>query len=156
MLLPAKHTRNKGFRTTLAAIIARNFRCRALMVGPTVHFMGYETDAKVCVEIFNFAYAVCRKNGNDLTHQAKLAGRDHTGIAQGYFRGFIEGIRQVLDEQCRALMIIVPDEVNEEADKASGGKYRGGMKRQAVSSRAFQQGVEDGRNHMRSRQLEAH
>ena len=51
VMMPCEHPKNKGYRVRLANIIGRNFRCRAVMNGNIVNFIGYETDAKVCVQI---------------------------------------------------------------------------------------------------------
>ena len=64
------------------------------------------------------------------------------------------GIKEVLDEQCRALMIIVPEEVEKHADEMSGGRYKGGMRRTGFSSSSYNEGKADGRAHMRSREIE--
>lgn len=46
VMLPATHSNNEGYRTHLAMVLAPNFRCRAIMHGNIVHFIGYKTVLK--------------------------------------------------------------------------------------------------------------
>lgn len=155
VMMPATHSNNEGYRTTLAMILAKNFRCRVIMSGNQVNFIGYKTDAEVCVQVFNHAYKVSHNAGLRLERQARKEGRSTRGVANCYWMGFCAGIREVLDEQCRALMIVVPEEVNQELNARAGGKYKGGMRLRGTDMSAYNTGKSDGRNHMRSRQIEA-
>lgn len=154
VMMPCVHPKNKGYRTKLAVIIGRNFRCRVMMCGNTVNFVGYKTDAEVCVQIFNHAYKVSNKLGRAEVRRYRAQGIDIHGVFNSYVSGFCAGMREVLDEQCRALMIVVPDEVNEEADRRSGGRYRGGQRHNSnFWGSSYEAGRSDGRAHMRSREL---
>lgn len=156
VLMPATHPNNNGYRTRLAVVLAQNFRCRVIMCGNTVNFIGYKTDAEVCVKVFNHAYKVARRGGQKLEREARKNGYSAQGVFNSYTAGFCAGIKEVLDEQCRALMIIVPDEVEKELQERAGGKYRGGMRQNSFTSTEYNAGKSDGRAHMRSRQLETH
>lgn len=156
VLLPATHSNNEGYRTKLAMVLAANFRCRVMMCGNTVHFLGYRTDAEVCVKVFNHAYRVSHNQGKRKEKQYREAGYSSKGVAGSYYLGFCAGIKEVLDEQCRALMIVVPNEVDKELQERAGGQYRGGMRQNRVAYDVYQEGRAAGRSHMQSRQLEAH
>lgn len=154
VMMPATHSNNEGYRTHLSVIIGKNFRCRPMMCGNIVNFVGYKTDVEVCIQVFNHAYKVSHNAGLRLERQYRKQGLSTKGVANSYWRGFMDGIKEVLDEQCRALMIIVPDEVNKHADEISGGKYKGGMRQTGFSSSSYNEGKADGRAHMRSREIE--
>lgn len=155
VILPATHPNNNGYRTKLAVILAENFRCKAIMCGNIVNFIGYEADARVCVEVFNYAYKVSRSAAQKIERQYRKEGRSIHGVANSYWNGFCAGIKEVLDEQCRALMIVVPQEVEQKLNKISSGKsYGGGSRYTGFDSEAYIGGKKDGRAHMRSRQLE--
>lgn len=154
VMMPATHSNNEGYRTHLSIIIGKNFRCRPMMCGNIVNFVGYKTDVEVCIQVFNHAYKVSHNAGLRLERQYRKQGLSTKGVANSYWRGFMDGIKEVLDEQCRALMIIVPDEVNKHADEMSGGKYKGGMRQTGFSSSSYNEGKADGRAHMRSREIE--
>lgn len=154
VMMPATHSNNEGYRTHLSVIIGKNFRCRPMMCGNIVNFVGYKTDVEVCIQVFNHAYKVSHNAGLRLERQYRKQGLSTKGVANSYWRGFMDGIKEVLDEQCRALMIIVPDEVNKHADEMSGGRYKGGMRQTGFSSSSYNEGKADGRAHMRSREIE--
>lgn len=154
ILMRCTHSNNEGYRTNLGVIIAQNFRCRCMMSGNIVSFVGYKTDVEVAVQVFNHAYKVSHNAGLRIERQYRKQGLSTRGVANSYWRGFCAGIKEVLDEQCKALMIIVPDEVNKNADERSGGTYRGGMRFTGHDSSVYSEGRSDGRAHMRSRQIE--
>lgn len=155
VMMPATHSNNEGYRTHLSVIIGKNFRCRVMMVGNRVNFIGYKTDVEVCVQVFNHAYKVSHNAGLRLERQYRKAGRSTRGVANSYWRGFMAGIQEVLDQQCRALMIVVPEEVNQEVNRRSGGQYKGGMRNTGFNSGAYISGQQDGRNHMNGHYLES-
>lgn len=148
-----EHPNNNGYRTKLAIILAPNFRCRPIMVGPQVAFIGHKTDAEVCKKVFEYAYKVARRGGQK--EERRL--RSETGSAKGVFNSFVSGfcvgIKEVLDEQCRALMIVVPDDVEQKLKEQSCGKFKGGMKNSGSDMEAYMAGKKAGREHMRSRQI---
>lgn len=154
VLMPATHSNNEGYRTRLATVLAQNFRCRVMMCGNTVNFLGYKTDAEVCVKVFNSAYRLSHNKGLKLEREARKAGLSTRGVANSYWVGFCNGLKEVLDEQCRALMIIVPDEVDKELKERAGGTYRGGMRNTWMRSEQYMQGRQDGRDHMRAHYTE--
>lgn len=150
----ATHSNNEGYRVPLSVIIAKNFRCRSIMHGNTVAFVGYKTDVEVCVQVFNHAYKVSHNAGLRLERQYRKQGLSTAGVANSYWYGFMDGIKEVLDANCRALMIIVPDEVNQNVDQRVNGTYRGGMRNTGFKGDLYNEGKVDGRAHMRSRQIE--
>ena len=63
VMMPATHSNNEGYRTHLSIIIGKNFRCRPMMCGNIVNFVGYKTDVEVCIQVFNHAYKVSHNAG---------------------------------------------------------------------------------------------
>lgn len=150
ILAPATHSNNEGYRVRLAHIIGKNFRCKPIMNGLQVNFLGYETDVNVCIQIYNHAYKVSHNQAIRLKKEYKKNGLSIKGVANSYYHGFMNGIQEVLDAQCRALAIVVPDEVNKELKKISGGSlYKGRMHKQSLDFFAYSKGNKDGKNHMR-------
>lgn len=155
IMMPATHSNNEGYRTHLSAIIGKNFRCRPIMCGNTVNFIGYKTDVEVCVQVFNHAYKVSHNAGLRLERKYRKNGWSTKGVANSYWSGFMAGIKEVLDAQCRALMIVVPDEVDKELNNRAHGQYRGGMRHSRMDYGAYTSGQQDGRSHMRGHYLES-
>ena len=152
-LLPATHPNNNGYRIPLANVIAPSFRCKVIMVGNTIHFFGRKEDAEACVEVYNYVYRVSRSLAQKLERQARKEGRSIHGLANSYWNGFVAGISKELSEQCKALMVVVPQDVNEEfAHRYQGCKrYKGGMRNTGYQHSAYQQGVQDGQHSMKNR-----
>lgn len=155
-------TGNK-WKYRLAGIIAKNFRCKYFFRGKSiVVFYGYEVDAEIAAETFKFLFTIGNKAAtnfyNKMRNEAVRCGRffDGTGIKNCFLVGFLEGISEVLDKQCTALMIVVPQEVNEGyAERTKDAKkINNRIKAKsyyAEESRA--EGNRVGRNAISSRQL---
>lgn len=110
----AEHKWDAAFRKPLAAVIAKNFRTKAWLRGGNVMFYGHETDVVIAKEAFEFAYKFIQRNANKAYEEARAQGRPTHGIANTYALGFISGIEDALSEQCRALMLVIPTDVEEE------------------------------------------
>ena len=153
VILSAKHSNNEGYRTLLASVIAPSFRCKVVLVGSIVHFFGRKQDAESCVEVFKYVSRVAHNIGLRLERKARQEGKNTHGVANSYWRGFVAGINRELSEQCRALMVVVPEDVKDEfASRFEGCKpYRGGMRRTGYDDNAYTQGVQDGQHSMRTR-----
>lgn len=153
VVLGAKHSNNEGYRTLLASVIAPSFRCKVLLVGNTVHFFGRKQDAEACVEIFNYVYRVSHNIGLRLERKARQEGKNTHGVANSYWRGFVAGISKELSDQCRALMVVVPEDVKDEfASRYQHCKpYSGGMRNTGYDDTAYTQGIQDGQHSMRNR-----
>ena len=81
-LLKAIHSNNEGYRSWLALIIGDNFRCKVILLGPTIHFFGREGDVDACVEVFNYIYKVSHNKGLKLEREARKAGKNTHGVAK--------------------------------------------------------------------------
>lgn len=157
-LLRAVTPMNKGFRTHLAVIIARNFRCQPIMQGNIVAFFGHKDDAVICKDIFEFAYRTAKQNGDKEYGRCQKAGLETKNVFNSYVLGFIHGLQQALDAQCKALMIIVPQDVKDEFQKKCNpaGAYKGGMKRNnsvGVNFETYSKGKVDGSSFFNKKQL---
>lgn len=99
----------------LGDLVARNFRCKCFWYGrDTVAFFGFETDRKIALDTFQYLYKV----GHNLGKKCERDWRKRKGSANGvfntYIHGFCEGVSSALDNQCQALMIVIPQKVEEE------------------------------------------
>lgn len=157
-LLKAVHSNNEGYRSHLAVVIADNFRCKPILVGSTIHFFGREGDVDACVEVFNYLYRVSHNKGLKLEREARKNGKNTHGVANTYWTGFIIGIKESLDKQCKALMIVTPQDVKdkfqEKFSNAKEGK-RFGSRNTGFDKRAYETGYMDGKSAMDKRSLPA-
>ncbi len=102
----------------LSHIVAKNFRCKHFYYGKnTVVFYGYEVDAEIAAETFKFLFTTGNKAANSyynkLRNEAVRDGRffNGMGIKNCFLIGYLEGIKEELEKQCTALMIVIPEKV---------------------------------------------
>lgn len=156
-LLKATHSNNEGYRSYLAVVIADNFRCKPILMGPVIHFFGREGDVDACVEVFNYLYKVSHGKGLKLEREARKAGRNTHGVANTYWKGFIVGLKESLDKQCKALMIVTPQDVKDEFQERFSPKEakRFGSRNTGFDRAAYDAGYSDGKSAMDKRSLPA-
>lgn len=145
----------KKWKLSLCTVIAPNFKCRFYVHNKTdVVFYGYKGDATIALETFTFLYNTGNKLAIKYYNQMKKAGKPTKGVMNDYLLGFISGIRDALDKQCTALMIVVPKEVNESFDNlTSGWSTKHTNMKYNSHGEAYQQGKLDGKEVMGTKQL---
>lgn len=153
----SKHEMKK-WKEVLASIIAKNFCCKVYFItgdGKDVVFYGYKKDAKIAVEVFKFLYETGNKLAVKYYNKCKKEGKQTKGIMNTYLIGFCDGIKEVLDKQCTALMIVVPKEVEESFEEMSSG-WKSSTTRLKVTNNteAYKDGKTDGRNTAQARSIE--
>lgn len=157
-LMKATHSNNEGYRSWLAVVIADNFRCKPILLGPIIHFFGREGDVDACVEVFNYLYKVSHNKGLKLEREARKAGKNTHGVANTYWKGFIAGLKESLDKQCKALMIVTPQDVKDKfQERFSHAKKsnRFGSRDTGFDRTAYEAGYSDGKSAMDKRSLTA-
>lgn len=157
-LLSAQHPNNNGYRGKLAAIVAPNFRCKAIYIGVQIHFFGRDGDVDTCVSVFNYLYKVMRTNGLRQERIARKEGRSARGVANSYWLGFMKGLKDELGAQSKALIIVVPEDVKESFSKRfphTGIDRRKGSRYTEYDSGAYASGYTDGRSSMKKGELRA-
>lgn len=160
----------RRWRWTLADAISSNFRCRYYQnrkrCAPTgwkteyrMIFYGYESDAKAAALAFDYLYKIGDRLG---CRQAGKAYREHgysDGAYNGFVLGFVAGVRSELEKQSQALLIVVPPKVNEsyEAFSVDFGKAKTDVSvaRTSFSLGAYESGLKEGRDAVRSRRMDA-
>lgn len=152
-----EHKGNKGFRCQLAVIIARNFRCKTILLSnKQVAFFGHAADAKIAKSAFEYAYHFAKKQGDACVGQARRNCEDTKNVFNSYVMGFLGGLREKLDKQCQALVLIVPQDVNDKFhDKFPKlSTHKGGLTSSgSVNFDAYNKGIYDGRACMDARSL---
>lgn len=150
---------NMGFRKPLAVIISTNFRCETYLAGRggSVVFFGRETDATIAKNVFEFAYDFALREGNKHYNRNYNMGLNTRGVFNSYIRGFLSGLKQKLDQQSTALMVITPTDVKEKFEDFSKDfkAGSGGIRDTGFDPYAYQAGVTDGKTVLNGRQLES-
>lgn len=142
------HSGNRAFRRNLANVIAPNFKVKYYLSNMQVTFFGREDDVKIAKEVFEYSYKFICRETRRLCKERKNEHMGTEGISNTYALGFCRGLKERLDVQSMALMVIVPPDVQE--------KYGELSKDFRVSKRAlsydryakgiYEQGLQDGRS----------
>ncbi|SFB10215.1 DUF2786 domain-containing protein [Selenomonas ruminantium] len=106
----------KPWMEYLANIIAENTCCQ--VVGDHIHrgkiiltFIGKDTDRTAALQIFDKLVNVCRVGIQREKAKSKLRYGTCRNVEHSYAMGFIIAVKKAMDEQCRALTLVVPEEV---------------------------------------------
>lgn len=155
-------TGNK-WKYSLAGVIAKNFRCKHFFYGKsTVVFYGYEVDAEIAAETFRFLYTTGIKKAtnyyNKLRNSVTKDGKyfNGIGIKNCFLIGYLEGIKDELEKQCTALMIVIPQKVQEEYCNRTKNLKTVSPKMNTSSyyvNQSREEGRKAGKNTMNSRRL---
>lgn len=153
----------RGWKYQLAEIVASNFRCKHFFYGKdAVVFYGHKTDVQVAKQIYTFLFQNGDKLANKLVYKmirdAKKAGikSNTSGVYNSFVKGYMAGLKEALGKQCTALMIVVPEDVNEAYTERSKGfkSMNAGMRNNGLDIGAYGEGVKAGKSAMANRAIE--
>lgn len=141
----------------LASIIARNFCCEIYSLGRSdIVFHGYKKDCMIAKEVFGFLFETGNKLANKHYLKCKKEGKNTKGILNTYLAGFCDGIAEILDKQCTALMLVTPKEVTESfKERVRGCKTITSSLKITDDSNTYNEGKNDGRTVASARALES-
>lgn len=148
----------KKWKYGLAAIIAKNFRCKNYFLGRSdVVFYGYKEDAQIALQVFTYLYEIGNKFAFRKYYEVKKMGLETKGVMNTYLIGFRDGVKSVLEKQCTALMIVTPKEVTDQfsAKSANFKPMTNRVKTLGQNNKIYAEGKADGRDMAQARALEA-
>ena len=145
------------WRYQLAVIIARNFRCKTWLLGKNVVFLGYKNDAKIALQTFTFIYKTGMTLAGRVYAEHQKLGKSTKKVLNTYYLGFLHGISEILDKQCKALMVITPEEVNKKFEEITqhSKQKNSTLNYDRFDRETFERGKSEGRSCMNSRAIEA-
>lgn len=146
-----EHKWDYAYRVPLANVLAKNFRCMVYCHGKRIVFMGHPSDAKICKATFEFAYQFIMKKGNAVYNKRYTMGYSTKGVFNSYAHGFIVGLQDAFDVQCKALAIVTPPDVIEEFKNQSkdwGTKKAKDIGQDVSSTQIWLEGRRDGKKFM--------
>ena len=152
-----QHKGNRKFRKILSSVIALNFRCRCFSQDGRVAFFGRSNDVAVARDVFEYAYTFAYRESDRLYRKRRQMGHDGTDVVNSYAIGFIGGLREKLEQQSTALMVVVPQDVQDRYAELSKNfkKANSTVKVSRLDRKAYEQGQTDGRTALNGRRLEA-
>jgi hypothetical protein len=118
------------WKATLAALIAKNFRCKQFFWGHGsaryIVFFGIKEDAVIAHELYAKAIKCISKGQDRIIHKYLREGRSSSGIAGDYAEGFVVGLDQAfknqVDEYGWGLVVSTPEEVKAAYEKIEFNK----------------------------------
>lgn len=143
-----------GWRKQLAMIVARNFRCKCYIQNQDVVFRGYTSDAKIALDVYLNLYIIGNKLGSKAYHEQLNETGSGKGAYNSFVAGFLKGIEEGLGEQCTALMIVVPKEVEEEFEEFSAGFKTSKTSLSVADPELYNKGKREGKAAVKARQVE--
>lgn len=144
----------KAWRKQLGAVVASAFRCKCYVSGQDVVFRGYREDAQIALDVYLMLYTV----GNRLACDACKEPYETKGTVKGaynsYAYGFLHGVSDAFDQQCTALMIVIPKEVEEDWSAFSAGFTHKKQRVVSVDPKIYETGYCEGKKAVKSRMVE--
>lgn len=139
---------------TLASVIADNFKCSTLIARRgnwmRMIFVGFETDAKIAAQVFEYTCKFVDKKGSNLAQTYNDKGRRCTGIKADYTNGFLKGLESEYEVQRTSteysLVLAKPKEVSEYMKQFEESKPLPNASRGRGNREAFEKGFEEGKD----------
>ena len=149
-----KHSMKK-WKVLLAPVIANNFRCKLYFHGNSVVFYGYKRDANIASEVFKFLFTTGNRLAIRYYNSYRKKGLSTKGVMNAYLHGFVAGVREDLEKQCTALMIITPKEVTDQFEvMTKGWKTKSSKMTVAPDMNAYNTGKKEGKGVSAGRHIE--
>ena len=152
---------SKKWKYKLAQIVANNFRCKHFYMGRGILvFYGHKTDADIAAETYKYLFNVGNKLAGREVDRVFIETGTSTNVYNSFVAGFCDGIEEVLNQQCKALMIVTPEDVitsYAERSKNFGNINCGGIRAggNAHCREAYESGKNEGRHAMGTKQIES-
>lgn len=144
-----------AWRKQLAVIVAKNFCCKCYMKGGDVVFRGYKQDAEIALNAYMYLYTIGDRLGSKAYNEQLRTTGSGKGAYNSFVTGFLAGVHEGLSVQCTALMLIVPQAVEDEWKVFSANFRHGSASHLSVTdAELYKKGREEGKNAIQSRQLE--
>lgn len=155
--LKCDHKDNKGFRLNLAEVISKNFRTKCYLDNKTIVFYGQKVDAIIAKRAFEFAYKHIVRRGTYHEDKARAEYGTAKYVFNSYASGYLEGLKEALEEQSVALMIITPKRVEDEFNELTKNarEFSGGMRGNRLYRDIYDQGNKDAKEHFSKKKLKA-
>lgn len=105
----------------LASVVCQNMSCKLILFTENrktfLKFIGRETDRNVAIKTFQMLFLVCQHGIAKEKIRAKRSSGSSKGIEIAYSTGFLKAVEEEMGKQCKALMLVVPADVDEYIQK---------------------------------------
>lgn len=142
------------WRKQLGAIVARAFRCKCYISGKDVVFRGYKDDAQLALDVYLMLYTVGDRLGSKAYTEQLAENGSGKGAYNSFVVGFLCGVRDAFDEQCTALMVVTPKEVEEDWESFSAHMKTSKTSFTVANRELYEKGYAEGKQAVKSRAIE--
>lgn len=143
---------------SLGNIIANSFAVKGIIYGGKWAFFGREANAKAAAEALKFIHRTMEAGIRRVCaeHGLKSSERGAAFYYNAYALGFINGLKEAMAAQTKALCVVVPEDVNNKFNEKFPklNQYRGKGMQYHHDQDAYAQGQRDGRSAMDRRSLQ--
>lgn len=101
----------------LGVELAKNFGCQSYREGSKIYFIGHKTNLDILLPTYKFLYKVCNKLANEECKKYTQKYGHCKYVYKSFCEGFVVGVSNALAEQCVALQIVMPEDIQEEVKK---------------------------------------
>lgn len=144
--------RDKKWKYQLAEAVAKNYCCKVYTINNNSFvFVGYEGDALIARQMMYYLFNVGNTLANSYVREQHKAGFETTGIYESYCVGFCDGVGKALDENCKALMLVVQDDVQKKFAELTATASTRQVRLNTNDAVAFREGRIEGRRALHSR-----
>lgn len=143
---------------SLGNIIANSFAVKGILYGGKWAFFGREANAKAAAEALKFIHKTLEAGIRRVCadHGLKSSERGAALYYNAYAMGFINGLKDAMAAQTKALCVVVPEDVNNKFNEKFPklNQYHGKGMQYHHDQDAYAQGQRDGRSAMDRRSLQ--
>ena len=143
---------------SLGNIIANSFAVKGIIYGGKWASFGREANAKAAAEALKFIHKTLEAGIRRVCaeHGLKSSERGAAFYYNAYALGFINGLKEAMAAQTKALCVVVPEDVNNKFNEKFPklNQYRGKGMQYHHDQDAYAQGQRDGRSAMDRRSLQ--
>lgn len=152
--------KHRSWKYKLIWVIADNFRCKHSFYGEgqslRLRFYGCKNDVAIANELYTFLYKVGNRNAVRIANEVRKQKGNAKGVYNSYTEGFVNGLSEKLEEQCRALVIVISPAVEkgfEEYSKEFIVHKSRESKLEEFNGEAYAKGLYDGKYSLNRQEL---
>lgn len=142
---------SREWQTRLATTIAENTCCKVVWSSMgrgkrRLTFIGHDTDRLAVLTMYDRLEAACQRGLAEEKRRQKSIHGTTAGVEHSYTLGFIGAVRNAMNEQCRALALVIPEDVNAKLLQMFPDCKTRNWKRHDVKGDSYHRGYADGRD----------
>lgn len=144
----------RDWQTSLATVIAKNTCCEVVFTRIRKHktrkrrltFIGHDTDRLTVLTLYDKLVRACQLGLTKEKQRYKERHGTTAGVEYSYTAGFIGAVLEAMEQQCRALMLVTPEDVNAKVEELFPDANIDRIKEQEIIGDSFLRGRADGQD----------